>query len=168
MKLKLFVFLSVMLFISGCNYEFTETPQKVENTNSVEKEKEDILKPAEDTKTTADNSISENKNGVEENAANTDEGGTLFLDGSSEVFAFPCNGREVEVGGTANIVNLSGECKKLIVAGVSNKVNVEKVGEINVDGVSNKVTYVEGMDGKKPKISKKGTSTSVDKKEDIK
>ena len=85
-----------------------------------------------------------------------------------ETAAYKCNGKEVEVGGTANIVNLTGECKKVTVAGVSNKVNVEKVGEINVSGISNKVTYGEGMNGKKPKISKSGTSTSVDKKEDIK
>jgi hypothetical protein len=48
------------------------------------------------------------------------------------------------------------------VDGVSNEVKVEKVGEIVVKGTSNKVAYGEGLGGKKPKISKSGTSTSVD------
>lgn len=164
MKLKLSVLLLVILFLAGCNYEFSETPQveensnatntettKIQNTNSVGNEE----KPADDGKGSS----------PKEDTANPIDGDTLILESTGETAAYKCNGKEVEVGGTANIINLTGECKKVTVAGVSNKVTVEKVGEINVSGISNKVTYGEGLNGKKPKISKSGTSTSVDKKE---
>ena len=68
---------------------------------------------------------------------------------------------------TASRYTLTGECKKLVVDGVSNVINVEKVGEIVVSGTSNKVFYTEGLNGKKPKITKNGTSTSVESKKSL-
>ncbi len=92
-------------------------------------------------------------------------GGILVLSGTSESLMIPCNGREVELDEdtTANTYTLTGECKKLVVDGVSNRVYVDKVGEIQVVGASNKVYYGEGLDGKEPKITKKGTSLIVEK-----
>jgi hypothetical protein len=164
MKLKLSVLLLVFIFLAGCNYEFSETPQVEENSNAANVETakaenndsvEDEGKPTDESKESSEKDSTTNSTGGE----------ILILEGTGETVAYACNGKEVEVGGTANIINLTGECKKLTVAGVSNKVTVEKVGEIDVSGISNKVTYGEGLDGKKPKISKSGTSTSVDKKE---
>jgi hypothetical protein len=52
-----------------------------------------------------------------------------------------------------------------VVDGVANEVSVEKVGQIVVRGISNKVIYESGIGGGKPKISVSGTSTSAKQKE---
>ncbi len=78
-----------------------------------------------------------------------------------------CKNREVEFDedSTGNNFVFRGECKNLTVNGVANKIEVEKVGEITVAGVSNKVIYGAGLDDKKPKINKSGKDTAVDSKE---
>lgn len=91
----------------------------------------------------------------------------LFVSGVGATSIEDCKGREVEFDeeATGNDYVLRGECKNLTVNGVSNKVAVEKVGEITVAGVSNKVIYGSGLDGKKPKINKTGRDTAVETKE---
>jgi len=91
----------------------------------------------------------------------------LFVSGVGVTLIEDCKGREIEFDedSTGNDYTFRGECKNLTVNGVANKVSVEKVGEITVAGVSNKVVYVSGLDGKKPKINKSGKDTSVDTKE---
>lgn len=91
----------------------------------------------------------------------------LLVSGVGETSTQNCNGREVEFDedSTGNNYLLRGECKKLTVNGVANKIEVEKVGEITVAGVSNKVVYGAGLDNKKPKISKTGKDTSVESRE---
>lgn len=95
-----------------------------------------------------------------------EKGGTLALNGTGERATHVCNETEVSLDeeSTSNTYTLTGECKKLIVDGVSNKVFVDKVGEIVVKGTSNKVFYGSGLKGGKPKISKNGTSLEVKKK----
>ena len=97
-----------------------------------------------------------------------EKGSTLVLTGTSESKTIPCFGRVVEIDeeATATSYTLTGECKSVSVDGVSNKVYVDKIGEIKVVGTSNSVYYGEGLDGKKPKISKKGTSLTVEKKKE--
>lgn len=165
MKSKFLVLLIIGLFLSGCDYKFSETPQTEENGNVANSQT---------------NRNSNNQTNVM-NAANTDENSAntktetinsnepLVLSGTSESATFLCGGREVEIveDATANTYNLTGECKKLTVGGVSNTVNVEKVGEISVAGISNKVIYGEGLNGKSPKIKKDGPSTSVDSKKSV-
>ena len=152
MKSQLLVLLTAGLLLSACDYKFSETPQNAENVNA----------STAQTNQNANNQSNENKaaNSKEEISSDT----PLILSGTSENTTFPCGGREVEVttDSTANNYILTGECKKLTVDGVSNTIKVEKVGEISVTGVSNKVIYGEGLNGKKPKIKKSGTSTSVD------
>lgn len=153
MKLKLLFFLIGGLFWSGCGYELPKTPE----TNS-----------ATQTNQNAKNQSNETKDGINAEAADKKDGAAvsekLILSGTGETATYPCNGREVEIeeAATANNYTLTGECKKLTVDGVSNKITVEKVGEIVAAGISNKVTYGEGIGGKQPKISKSGTSTSVE------
>ncbi len=146
MKLKLLFFVIGGLFLSGCNYNM---PREivVENTNNLNVNKE----PSEAEKKLL-----------------TDD--PLMLSETSDFKTIPCNGREIEVSedATANNFKLTGECKKITVDGVSNTVTVEKVGEIIVKGTSNKVTYGEEIDGKKPKITKTGVSTSVDSMQSVK
>lgn len=149
MKLKLLFFLIGGLFWSGCGYELPKTPE----TNS-----------AVQTNQNAKNQSNETKVGINAETADKKDGEKLILSGTGETSTYPCNGREVEIeeAATANNYTLTGECKKLTVAGVSNKITIEKVGEIVASGISNKVTYGEGIGGKQPKISKSGTSTTVE------
>jgi hypothetical protein len=159
MKSKLLIFLTIGLFLFGCDYQFREKPQTDENANTANSPKN---QNSNNETNQSNNTNAGNSNSKAENADSSSE--PLILSGTSESTTFSCNKREVEVveDATANSYTLTGECKKLTVDGVSNKVSVEKVGEIVVKGTSNKVTYGEGFDGKKPKISKSGVSTSVD------
>lgn len=162
MKSKFLVLLIIGLFLSGCDYKFTETPQTEANRN------------VSNSQTNQNSNNQVNAANVNKSAANPqvetiNSNEPLILSGTSEGGSFPCGGREVEIvsEATANSYTLTGECKKLTVDGVSNTVNVEKVGEISVVGISNKVIYGEGLNGKKPKIKTSGTSTSVDSKKSI-
>jgi hypothetical protein len=152
LRSKAFIFFAGCLFLlAGCGYELPKA------TNG------GVSAPQTNQNAAGQ---SANRNAVPTVREETDAGGEgkLILSGTSETRNFPCQNREVEVleEATANSYNLTGECKKVTVDGVSNEVKVEKVGEIVVKGTSNKVAYGEGLGGKKPKISKSGTSTSVD------
>ena len=158
MKLKFLVLMIIIAFnLSGCDYKFSETTQNEGNTN---------ISNTQITNQSNNSVVPETNKSVANSALESEieSGAKLTLTGMSESATFPCGGREVEIvkDATANNYTLTGECKKLTVDGVSNTVNVEKAGEISVKGVSNKVTYGEGLNGKKPKISKTGVSTSVD------
>ncbi|HXH69966.1 MAG TPA: DUF3060 domain-containing protein, partial [Pyrinomonadaceae bacterium] len=154
------------LLWTACGYELPKTTNTADNstnsaalTNQNTKNQSNNIVNAEQANKNA--GVANSKTGV------GDTGETkLILSGSGESATYPCNGREVEVeeSVTASTYTLTGECKKLMVDGVSVTVNVEKVGEIVVIGVSNKVIYGEGIGGKKPKITKSGTSTSAETK----
>lgn len=148
MKSYLFLLTFACLFFIGCNYNIPQNPVVEENTNTKPQKSEAQLE-AEKRLLTED---------------------PLILSEVSDFQTIPCNNREIEIteDATASNYKLTGECKKITVAGVSNKVTVDKVGEIVVSGSSNKVVYGEGLDGKKPKITKTGISTSVDSAESLK
>lgn len=136
------LFVYLVLFFSGCNYNM---PREVvvENTNDSTPQKDPAVIEAEKRLLTDD---------------------PLILSDTGDFKAIPCNNREIEIteDTTSSTYKLAGECKKITVDGVSNRVTVEKVGEIIVNGTSNSVIYGEGIDGKIPKITKTGISTSVD------
>jgi hypothetical protein len=142
MKSNLLLPILVCLFFIGCNYNIPQNPVVEENTNTTPQKSEAQLEA--------------------EKKLLTDD--PLILSEVSDFKTIPCNNREIEISedATASNYKLTGDCKKVTVAGVSNKVTVDKVGEIIVSGSSNKVVYSEGLDGKKPKITKSGISTSVD------
>ena len=148
MKLYLLLSILVCLFFIGCNDNIPQNSVLKESTNTENQKSEAQL--------------AEEKRLLTENP--------LIFSETSESKTIPCNNREIEVSedATASNYKLTGECKKVTVAGVSNKVTVEKVGEIIVSGSSNKVIYGEGLEGKKPKITKTGISTSVDSEKDLK
>lgn len=166
MKSKAIIFFLGGLLLSGCGYELPKTTNTAGNsTNSA-------ALSNQNTKNQTSSAINVEQTNKNAGAANSKTGegesgeAKLILSGSGESTTHACNGREVEVEESATAIsyNLTGECKKLTVDGVSVTVNVEKVGEIVVKGVSNKVVYVEGIGGKKPKITKSGTSTSAETK----
>jgi hypothetical protein len=142
MKFSLILLILICVFFSGCYYNKLKETVVVENTNAgIQKTQEQI--DAENRLLTED---------------------PLILSSTSDLKTIPCNNREIEItnDATSNNFRLTGECKKVTVDGVANDVKVEKVAEIIVKGTSNKVSYGEGVDGKKPKITKTGISTSVD------
>lgn len=144
MKLKIFIVLIAGLHLQACASEPVNTAKNANNQNA----------NSNTVKTAPANVNAGNANGGDT---------TLMLNDISKTATIPCNGREVEIEEPTTTSNytFTGECKKLIVDGVSNQVTVEKVGEIVVMGVSNKVFYGEGLDGKKPKITKNGVSVIV-------
>lgn len=152
MNFKLVFFFILALFLAGCDYQFREKVQTEDNKNQTNQNS--------NNQTSSTNSTSNAGNSATKETSSNEP---LILTGTGENTTFPCNGREVEVvaDSTANNYKFTGECKKLTVDGVSNKIIVEKVGEISVKGTSNKVTYTDGLDGKKPKITKSGVSTEV-------
>ena len=153
MKSKWLIFLIGALISSACASQQPETKPAGNSANS-------------QTQNAQNSNNQANQNNQE--TVNND-GGKLILTGTSQSATYPCNGREVEIDTdtTAGKYTFTGECKKLVVDGVSNVVRVEKVGEIVVAGVSNKVIYGEGIGGKKPKITKSGSSTSVESKAEV-
>jgi len=163
MKLKLIFFLTTGLFLHACDYKLPESSSNSNNSSNP------VNQNARNSQNdNANQTVGNNGTGVSKEA-NSETQTLLILSGTSEISTYPCNGREIEVdeSTTANNYTLTGECKKLTVDGVSNTVNVEKVGEIVVKGTSNKVIYVEGLGGKKPKITKSGVSTAVDSKKSL-
>lgn len=162
MKSKAATFLLGGLLLTACGYELPKTGNGESNsTNSA-------VSVNQNTKNESNGATSAqqgNKNNGAANSKNADGGGAtkLVLTNSGESATFPCGGREVEVDEsvTASNYTLTGECKKLTVDGVTVTVTVEKVGEIVATGVSNKVVYGEGVNGKKPKITKSGPSVWV-------
>lgn len=148
MKFYLFLMFLVCLFFVGCNYNIPQNPVVEENTNTTPQKSEAQL--------------------AEEKRLQTED--PLILSEVSDYKTIPCNNREIEISedSTASNYKLTGECKKVTVAGVSNKVTVDKVGEIIVSGSSNKVVYGEGLDSKKPKITNTGVSTAVNSAQDLK
>ncbi|MFV0390074.1 MAG: DUF3060 domain-containing protein [Pyrinomonadaceae bacterium] len=105
---------------------------------------------------------------AENNAVNVsptveEETGPLILSQTGNNGFYKCNGREVEVtkDASSNDYRLTGECKSLKVDGVSNIIDVDKVGKIEVRGTSNKIYYKELVDGKKPEIKIAGVNNEV-------
>jgi len=168
MKLKALIFFINGLFLSGCGYELPKTPKTaVNSTNS--QTNENAKNQSNEIKDLVNAEKAGKSGAAISKEENVGDGTKLILSGTGESATYPCNGREVEVeeSTTASRYTLTGECKKLVVDGVSNEINIEKVGEIAVSGTSNKVIYSEGLNGKKPKITKSGTSTSVESKKSL-
>ena len=167
LKLKLSFFFVFCIFASGCGYELPEKPIVDENaaTTNQTANKQNAPANGQNGETPAGNSqVAANANAKN----NGPGGGTLVLSATAENATYPCNQGSVEIdeSATANDYKFTGECKKITVKGVSNKIFVEKVGEIEVSGISNKISYGEGIDGKKPKIKTSGKSTVVETKKE--
>jgi outer membrane lipopolysaccharide assembly protein LptE/RlpB len=166
MKMKTIILLISGLIPTACGYELPKTTNATNSStntavlsNQNTNDQSSIIVNAEQVNKNAETANSKTANG---NTVET----KLVLIGSGESTTYPCNGREVEIEETATAISytFTGECKKITVNGVSVTVNVDRVGEIVVTGVSNKVIYGEGIGGKKPKITKSGTSTFAETK----
>jgi hypothetical protein len=74
-----------------------------------------------------------------------------------------CTGGNVQVliAGNKNTVTLTGDCAKVSVTGNRNIVTVDGVGEVNVMGNKNTLTWKRGIGGKKAKVSNTGNGNKV-------
>lgn len=163
MKSKTIIFLLGGLLLTACGYELPKTGNTADNSTNSAAQANQNTKNQSNNATNAGQADKNAGAGNSKSADGDSEDAKLILSGSGESATFPCNGREVEVDESVTASNyiLTGECKKLTVDGVTVTVNVEKVGQIVVKGVSNKVIYGEGIGGRKPKITKSGPSTFV-------
>lgn len=159
MKSKSLILLIAGLIWSACSYQSPETRPAGNPANSGTQTSQNSKNQSNQADKNAGNANSNQESG-------NSDGEKLVLTGTSQYASYPCNGREVEIDEdtTTGKYTLTGECKKLTVDGVASTVRVEKVGEIVVRGVSNKVIYGEGIGGRKPKITNTGSSTSVESK----
>jgi len=66
------------------------------------------------------------------------------------------DGKPRVITGDNNKIQIHGDCSSLKVIGKSNAVEVERVGEIQMVGNSNRVAYVHSLDGATPSIANIG------------
>jgi hypothetical protein len=84
-------------------------------------------------------------------------GGTLALDGNAQTKNIACNDGHVKVDGREMAVTIAGHCASIAVDGVNNKVSVDSVDTLDVDGVQNAVTYHSGS----PKVTHRNGLNTV-------
>lgn len=105
-------------------------------------------------------------------AGTGDEDGVVGEDGKATVITG--NNKKVKqacvtgkthftVTGNNNKVTLTGECAKVTVTGNNNKVHVDNVGVLVMTGNANNATYLGGLSGKAPKITRTGNGNVVEK-----
>lgn len=87
----------------------------------------------------------------------------LDLTGDGQRKTLSCNGdTEVSVTGSSNDYTFKGVCKSVEVTGSSNKVSLDVVGELEVTGTDNTITWRRAKgDARKPKISSTGSNNTV-------
>ncbi len=81
--------------------------------------------------------------------------------GSNERRSIECNGGTVSIIGGANELTLRGACKKVDITGAGNTVAIESVGAIEVSGANNRITWQDGLDGRRPRVSRTGLGNVV-------
>ncbi|MEW6734664.1 MAG: DUF3060 domain-containing protein [Acidobacteriota bacterium] len=74
-----------------------------------------------------------------------------------------CQRRDVEVRGNRNDIILHGRCRRVSVLGNENRVNIKVVDEIDISGNNNDVWWLDGFDGRHPRISNRGRNNTVNR-----
>ena len=88
---------------------------------------------------------------------------TWKLDANEQTYSYNCGGNDwVAISGKGNSITIRGECSLLEVNGSSNKVSVESVGSIKINGNNNDIRYTRAPDGKaKPVVKNKGAANTI-------
>ncbi|BAP32969.1 uncharacterized protein CHSO_3932 [Chryseobacterium sp. StRB126] len=99
----------------------------------------------------------ESTKGVEQS-----NGKTIQVDGVGHKLNYTLNGGNVEVSGGDNTVTVKGDAKKVSVSGTGNKVYIDKVDNVAIEGGSNTVYYrSSGTKSGKPNASLTGVGNKV-------
>lgn len=88
---------------------------------------------------------------------------TWKLDANDSSYSYVCGGSDwVAIRGKGNSLTIRGECALLEVDGSGNKITVESVGSIRINGNNNDVRYAHAPDGKtRPVIKNKGAANTI-------
>ncbi|HTL36573.1 MAG TPA: DUF3060 domain-containing protein [Kofleriaceae bacterium] len=80
-------------------------------------------------------------------------------------YSYVCGGDDwVAISGNGNSLTITGQCGLVEVAGSGNKISIETVGTIKVNGNNNDVRYSGAPEGKtKPAIKNKGKANTIRK-----
>lgn len=99
----------------------------------------------------------ESTKGVEQS-----NGKTIQVDGVGHKLNYTLDGGNVEVSGGDNTVNVKGSAKKIAVSGTGNKVYIDKVDNVTIEGGNNTVYYrSSGTKSGKPNASLTGVGNKV-------
>jgi hypothetical protein len=90
-----------------------------------------------------------------------DAGTSPVISGTGERRSVTCNRGRVTVEGQDNQVVMRGPCERVAIKGSGHKVVIEEMGSLSVQGSSQDVQWVRGLDGKAPKVVRAGTGHSV-------
>jgi Protein of unknown function (DUF3060) len=75
---------------------------------------------------------------------------------NNQTLSFEGDGKPKVITGNNNRVQIHGDCSSLKVLGNNNSVEVERVGDIQMIGNSNHVSYVQTLDGESPTVANIG------------
>jgi hypothetical protein len=89
------------------------------------------------------------------------------INANDSTYSYVCGGSErLSLTGKGNVFTVSGDCESLEVKGSDNKVQIEAVGTISINGNNNDVRYTRALAGKKrPTIKLKGAANTVRRRE---
>jgi hypothetical protein len=90
-----------------------------------------------------------------------DAGTSPVVSGTGERRSVTCNRGRVTVEGLNNQVVMRGPCERVAIKGSGHRIVIEEMGSLSVQGSSQDVQWVRGLDGKAPKIVRAGTGHSV-------
>ncbi|MBP2618101.1 DUF3060 domain-containing protein [Chryseobacterium jejuense] len=89
-------------------------------------------------------------------------GKTIQVDGVGHTLNYTLNGGNVEVSGGDNTVNVKGSARKVSVSGTGNKIYIDKVDNVAIEGGGNTVYYrSSGTKSGKPNASLTGVGNKV-------
>jgi hypothetical protein len=88
---------------------------------------------------------------------------TFKLDANESSYSYNCGGDDsIAINGKDNAIRIAGECALLEIFGSGNKVTVESVGTIRINGNNNDIRYARAPEGKKkPVIKNKGAANTI-------
>ena len=87
---------------------------------------------------------------------------TFTLSANETTYSYFCKGDDwIAIEGKGNDISISGECSTLDVSGENNRVHIESVGTIRVNGNNNDVRYERSAKKSRPVFKIKGSANSV-------
>jgi hypothetical protein len=83
-------------------------------------------------------------------------GQTINEEGQGKKFVFT---------GNSNKIRITGDCASFTLSGSDNEVELDRVGNVNLVGRANRVTYLSALDAAEPTISTVGSDDTVTRRE---
>lgn len=87
--------------------------------------------------------------------------GTVNLLGFGQQQVVECNSNAVQITGNHGSITLRGTCSEVILVGNDNLVRSETVGTISVTGNNNNITWISGLQGQPPQVTRSGKDNLI-------